>query len=370
MESNNIKILLVSNLPTKYFVDYAKELAKYVDLTVVIEKNMNLHKKKPFEFDYSQLGFKLFFLEGFKINSENYLSFKILNIIKNNIYKYIVFANPLTATGIIGELYCKKHKIPYICQSEGGFQGKGNGIKEKIKELVLKDAVFYLTGCPKENNYFLKYGATESQLKRYNFTSHYSRDIDSSLLDDGEKKIIKKSLLIKEELIILCVAQFIHRKGIDTLLKACHDLPNNVGIYIIGGTPTKEYISLIDKLKLSNVHFIERIEQEKLANYYRVSDIFVLLTRKDIWGLVINEAMAHGLPVITTTAAQSGIVLIKDNENGFLVSPEDSEAANSKILFLLNNPEIRIAMGKNNLKKIKDWTLENMAKQIAGYLTE
>lgn len=127
----------------------------------------------------------------------------------------------------------------------------------------------------------------------------------------ANKLFIKKELNITEDIVILFSGQFIPRKGIDILLKGSTNLPENVGVYIVGGKPCLEYLSLVDELQLKNIHFIDFKTPIELSNYYQAADIYVLPTREDIWGLVINEAMAYGLPVITTTNCLSGTELIE-----------------------------------------------------------
>ena len=70
---------------------------------------------------------------------------------------------------------------------------------------------------------------------------------------------------------VLSVGQFIHRKGFDILLKAI-EADENVGVYIVGGTPTKEYVSLCENRGLNNVHFVEFCKnfknfKKKLKNF-------------------------------------------------------------------------------------------------------
>lgn len=69
------------------------------------------------------------------------------------------------------------------------------------------------------------------------------------------------------------------------LLNAAVCLPQNIGIYIIGGEPTKEYTELIKKYNLETVHFLKFMKKEQLKDYYMASDLFVLPTREDIWGV-------------------------------------------------------------------------------------
>ena len=173
---------------------------------------------------------------------------------------------------------------------------------------------------------------------------------------------MKTDLNIKEEKVILSVGQFIHRKGFDLLLKASANLPKEYGVYIVGGEPTKEYLELQEKYNLSNVHFISFKSKEELNKYYLSGDLFVFPTREDIWGLVINEAMASGLPVITTDKCIAGLELIENDENGFIVPVDNVQAMAEKINIVLSSEDILTKMSRNSLKKMKDYTIEKMVQ--------
>lgn len=83
----------------------------------------------------------------------------------------------------------------------------------------------------------------------------------------------------------------------------------------------------------------------------------------DVWGLVINEAMACGLPVITADRCVAGMELIEDYKNGFIIEVDNKEMLSDKINQILNNKELINTMSRNNLMKIRKYTLENMAAE-------
>ena len=166
---------------------------------------------------------------------------------------------------------------------------------------------------------------------------------------------------ISEEIIILYSGQFIYRKGIDILLKSCKELPPNCGVYIVGGKPTDEYLHIIKDYNLKNIHFVGFKKPSELEIYYEVADIYILPTREDIWGLVINEAMAYGLPVITTNKCLAGTELIENENNGFIVPVEDIGILSEKINILVKNEVLRNKIRVNNIQKIQTYTIENMA---------
>ena len=159
---------------------------------------------------------------------------------------------------------------------------------------------------------------------------------------------------------ILSIGQFIHRKGFDILLQAAKQLPEDVKIHIVGGQPTQEYQELCRELGLTNICFDGFMKKQTLIRYYQASDLFVLPTREDIWGLVINEAMAYGLPVITTDRCVAGLDLVENGVNGYIVPVADVDALADSIntLFTLDWTQ----MGERSLEKIRPYTIEAMAK--------
>jgi len=105
------------------------------------------------------------------------------------------------------------------------------------------------------------------------------------------------------------------------------------------------------------MHTLSHIDYPKIHEYYFSSDIFVLPTYDDPWGLVINEAMACGLPVITTTAAVASLDLVKDND--YVFKPKDTKALVDIIKKYIENPNLLSEHSKNSLKIIKDFSFEN-----------
>lgn len=364
-----MKILFIANIPSPYNVEYLNELGKLAEVTAVFEMGSATDRDNSWK-TLNVKNFSCIILNGIKFSAETALSLQVKKHIKKFRKEKIIIGNPTTPTGIIAILYCKKHKIPYILQSEGGFQGSGKGVKEKFKKYLMKDAILYLSGMKIENEYFLRYGATPRKIAHFPFTSFYASDIRQDIVSVEEKANYRKELGIYEEIVFISVGQFIYRKAFDILLKAYKGMPNNAGLYIIGGTPTEEYLKIVSNLNLKNVHFLNFMDKKTLKKYYCASDIFVLPTREDTWGLVVNEAMACGLPVITTDRCIAGISLINDGENGYIVPVNNVSALQEKMELLANNNELKMSMSKNNIEKISSYSYEEMAKAIYNALKE
>ena len=111
--------------------------------------------------------------------------------------------------------------------------------------------------------------------------------------------------------IVLGVGQFIPRKKFEDLISAVKMLDNKYELYILGGEPTKEYLDLVGDDK--NIHFISFVKPEEVDKYYQASDVFALTSQTDVWGLVLNEAVGQGLPVISSDNCIAGLSMIDGN---------------------------------------------------------
>lgn len=363
-----MKILIFSNLPSPYFVEYLNELGKHADVLAVFERRKASNRDKSWE-SVNAINFQYCYLKGIKFGTEASLSFSAKKYIKNNRDRIIIFANPTTPTGILGIRYCIKHKIPYCLQSEGGFAKVDNSFKTKLKKYLFKDASLFLTGMKPETDYFSAYGAPIEKIKQYPFASLSDKDLVNEPISLEDKKAFKKELNICFNKMILYVGSMIQRKGVDVLLKAFKDMPNDTCLFCVGGLPSKIHEDIITTENIKNVFFIEHSNLETLKKYYKVADVFVLPTRYDTWGLVINEAMSYGLPVITTKNCVAGLQLIEDGKNGYLVDSESTEQLKTAMRDLISKSDL-LEMGNRNIKKIKNHTYEKMAVTIFKHLKE
>lgn len=129
---------------------------------------------------------------------------------------------------------------------------------------------------------------------------------------------------------------------------------------------TDSYLNLKKSLGLTNVYFLGFKTKEQLAEYFKAADLFVLPTREDIWGLVINEAMAHGLPVVTTKRCVAGVEMIDDEK--CLVDVEDIVGLKDAMCRILDDDILSRQLAMENLEKIKNYSIEKMAEVHAKIL--
>ena len=160
----------------------------------------------------------------------------------------------------------------------------------------------------------------------------------------------------------MAAGRFIQLKKYDVLIKAWKDMPDNCVLYIIGGGEEKEsYERLIKESGVKNIVLMDFMLPEKLSEYFCAADMFVHPSSTETWGLVINEAMAKGCPVISTDRCVAATELIKDGKNGFLTKVGDVGQLRKKMCEVLFDDLLREKMMNNAVKTIEPFTYENLA---------
>jgi glycosyltransferase involved in cell wall biosynthesis len=356
-----VKLLFVSNIPSPYRIDFYNELGKYTDLTVIFEAktakgirfNWNIHEIK---------NFKALFLKEGEIR-ENRIDWRIIKYLNVKKYDHIILTNYSYLTEMFALVILKLMKVPYFLEIDGGLIRKESNYKKKLKHLLISNAKGYFSPSKYADEYLKYYGVSEEKIFRYPFTSLKKEDILLKTLDKGAKTKLRESLNLKGDKIVLSIGRFIPLKGFDILLSSSRFLSENIEVLIIGGEPTEDFLRMKNKLELTNVNFLGFKTKNELKKYYLAADLFVLPTREDIWGLVVNEALSYGLPVITTDKCVAGLELVENNRNGFIIPVNNSEKLAEKITEIFKDDLKLEHMSYESLKKIKLYTIENMVKR-------
>lgn len=359
------KILFITNIPAPYRIDFYNELGKYVDLTVLFEAKGASDQGIKFNWNYDKIeNFKAIFLSDGDIR-EKKVDWSIFQYLKRGVYDEIVVTNYAYFTEMAAIIYLKAMHISYYMETDGGIIREENILKRFYKRFLVRGAKGYFSPSKSSDEYLEFYGAKADRIHRYPFTSLKEENILEHPVEKEEKEVLRNKLSIKEKYVILGVGQFIHRKGWDILLKAADGINVDCGIYIVGGKAGREYKKLADKLK-TPVHFLDFMGKSELAEYYKAADLFVLPTREDIWGLVINEAMAYGLPVVTTDKCVAGLELIRNNYCGCIIPTENIEKL-KEACENISSMDMK-KMSKEIRTVIMQYTIENMVKMHVDLL--
>jgi rhamnosyl/mannosyltransferase len=150
------------------------------------------------------------------------------------------------------------------------------------------------------------------------------------------------------ETTLLFVGRHRYYKGVDDLIRALPGL--NARLLIGGGGPMRmAWENLTDELGLGNrVQFLGNVPDADLPGLYASADIFVLPAnaRAEAFGKVLLEAMASGLPCVTTELGTGTSFVVQDGTTGLVVPPRSPEQLREALNFLIAHPEKRLSMGE------------------------
>ncbi len=187
---------------------------------------------------------------------------------------------------------------------------------------------------------------------------------------------LRQKLNIGDAFVILYLGRIIERKGLDVLIKAFSMIEQERGdayLVICGdGDFRGSCESIVKEMQIKHVIFSGLIQEEEKASFYKTADVFVLPSRivaeeeiAEGWGLVINEAMSMGKPVITTDAVGAAEDLVRNGINGYVVKNGEIEELYLALRKMVEDPRLRKTMGENSRTIFEEFN--DFGKMFKGF---
>ena len=365
------KIILITSNIAPYRLRWCEELSKHFDVTIYYTKDREKDYNDEF-LKHDSSTCHIVKMKNYYDNGLDPLCFDVIDIIQNNKEAFIIFDGYGPKTNLLGLLYCRLKGIDNYVNVDGyPTERKKSAVKEFIKKLVIKNLCrgFFCSG-EATKQHLIHYGADANRIVVHNFSSiTEDRIIDAPLVKE-EKRIIREELGINtDKQIVLGVGRFVPLKRFEDLIKAVLICNSECELYLLGGKPTEKYLELSKNSR--NIHYLDFVLPEEVDKYYKAADLFVLPSETDVWGLVINEAMAQGLPVIVSDSPVGGHSLV--DGNGFIFETYNVDELSKDIDLCLEDKN-NFEMSKRSLEIIHDYTIEGMVERqlqtIRNYFTE
>jgi 1,2-diacylglycerol 3-alpha-glucosyltransferase len=271
-------------------------------------------------------------------------------------------------------VWARSRSVPFLLWSESNLYElrRGHALVEFLKsEFIARCDAFVVPG-----QWSREYLAARKIGDDSIFTAPNA--IDNDLFTSAAAVARQNSAATRRELNLperyfLFVGRLVREKGVFELLAAYaqlnESLRRQVGLVLVGDGACRDQLrEQSAAISPGTVHFAGFAHRERLPTYYALADILVLPTYTDTWGLVVNEAMACGLPVILSRAAGCGPDLVKENWNGLLVPPRDVRALGSAMTRMALNPGIRSTMSAHSSELVSHFSPRAWSVSIARAL--
>lgn len=272
----------------------------------------------------------------------------------------------------MGFLYCKIFKKKFILWNSTTLLSAGSieGIRGRLKKIIIRGADKYIAYGTKAKEYLEYFGAEGDKI--YIGTNTVDMEYFRSRVEEYRNKdgFLKEREQFPKYL-LLHVGQLIKRKGVLQILKALECLKDSeIGLLVVGSGPEESNLRDFSKeKKLKNVFFEGFHQQDELPKYYALADVFVLSSFEEVWGLVINEALASGLYVLSSKYAGASYDLIKEGWNGEVFNPNNIE----EIVKLINQVKDKIEDIRKKLENIsqhacREFSIERSAREFINVI--
>ena len=271
---------------------------------------------------------------------------------------FIICGSIVFTSGAIGVRWAIKNNKKIILFDDAKHsEYRRNIIVNYIKKYLTKQADAYLVPSTDYDSEYLKWGISKEKLL-YGLNC-----IDNSFFSSKTRRLTRKSKTI------ICVARLVPIKNLQSLVhawKTVEEQNNEYHLLIIGEGPEFNNLTqLIKKLELSKIKLLGYQDRRVIARLLAQSEAFILPSFLEGWGLVVNEAMAAGLPILVSIHINSAHTLLSNNVNGFSFDPYLQQKISDVILqfIALSNKE-KTCMSRNALSRVHKLSYQFLGDEL------
>jgi len=243
--------------------------------------------------------------------------------------------------------WCRARRVPYVLLVESHDVGPKPGWRRRVKETVVppivKRAASVLVTGSLARESMLAQGADPERVRVFANTVdvvRYGERADE--LAPRRDELRAGFGLSPEDVAVLTVARLAPEKGIDVLLRAVARA--GLAAVVVGEGPERARLEQLARELEVRATFTAR-PWEAVVEAYVAADVFALLSAREPWGVVVNEAAACGLPLVLSDRVGAARDLLRDGENGVLVPAGGVDPAAEAFRRLAADPELRARMG-------------------------
>jgi glycosyltransferase involved in cell wall biosynthesis len=384
------KLAILNTHPIQYFAPLYRRLAQEpdIDLTVYFCSRQGAEEYadpgfgERIKWDRSLLeGYQHKFLKNWRADDQvsgfwSLINLDIVSELRQHRYDALIVNGHNHATYLLAMIAAKTlgTAVMMRCETHLGLQ------RSTFKRFVRKPLMSFLYNrvCDLclpigtlNKEFYLFHGVDRNRM----FTVPYA--VDNEYFTSAARQYAKPEL--REELgvpqdkpIILFASKLLSRKRPMDLLLAFHRLHeqgvNAVLLFVGSGERELELKNYVREHQLSDVHFLGFRNQSELPKFYSMADVFVFPSENEPWGLVLNEVMCAGLPIVASREIGAVPDLVHHGVNGFTYNAGDIDQLSSALNQLLEAPEKRKLMAKESRTIIGQWNYEYCVSGIVQAL--
>lgn len=365
-----LKVVYWNNIPAPYIVDRFNALVRRGNVDFEAWFNDRREPDRSWAVDESTWEFSYRFLPTVSIGRHR-LHVPVM-LLGKEMPDFLVslYAQPSFIMGWMASRLRKRH-IAFWAQVTHDSWVSRRRWKEALKAIMFRRIDAALGSGEDSRKFAIKYGTSPDRalvLQHSIDVEHFRR----GALDAAKRRKDVRAQLGLEGVTFIYVGRLWSGKGLVNLLDAFCEVQGAIGqtsLLLIGDGPQEEELKRrVEHSRLRNVVFAGFKDKEALPEFYAAADIFVFPTLGDPYGLVVDEALASGLPVISTDAAGEIRQRIDDGVNGYIVSAGYAAELVKPMLRLAADAEALEAMRRRCRSQIRARTPEQWAAEFEAII--
>ena len=360
----NNKVLIFHNIASSYYKNCLFNALYEQYKNILVVQLAESREIRSWKMDFSDLHYPYKVL--FKTNLESIgvvpMSISVLKVLNKENPDIIYVGGYSYSAYWVAVIWGKVFRKVIISEiNSNEVDRKRKYLKELVKKSFVRMSDVVVTYGAKSKEYLKLLGVNENKIViKPNVTGddYFNKD----------KRFLPSTLNHKNNILYVC--RLSKEKNIDTLIKAFHMAYRNISsnkfaLVIVGDGPEEEYLKeLVKNLKLENVKFIGFVGKEDISSYYVDSKVFVLPSKSEPWGLVVNEAMMCGLPVVVSSHCGCSLDLV--DGNGYVFKPNNTNSLSSILESYMRNDNDISAQRELSLSIISQYTPDIAASKLVG----
>ena len=267
--------------------------------------------------------------------------------------------------------WCGLKEVPYVLVVESHDEGPRPGWRRTVKGAVVPPVVqraagVLVTGTLARDS-MIERGAAPERVHLFANTVDVEDFAMRAEWLQGRREALRRELgAHASDVAVLCVARLGPEKRLDVLVRAvaAADEPNLVLVLAGDGPERQELVQLAGELGV-RLALLGDVDWGRIVELYVAADVFALLSERETWAVVVNEAAACGLPLVLSDRVGAAHDLLRDGENGTLVPAGDVDTAARALRELAHDPKLRRAQGARSRELARDW---GYGPSVEGFL--
>jgi glycosyltransferase involved in cell wall biosynthesis len=366
------RVVFLTDIPTPYIIEVMRELSLRVDLVCLFCAE---RASRGMNWDFgSRLGFSHFVIGGATVkrqadSTDFHISPRIFGRLLRSRPDAII-SGGFSIPTLYAYLYCKLSGAKLLIYSDGtsASESKLGWLQRVARTLLVPRVSGFIAKSAPAADRFEELGAKGRVVLAPHTTNL------APLLDVGASR----NWLESGELRLLSVGRLISRKGIRHLIGALASMRpvgRAVSLTIVGSGPEEvELKALVQSLGVPRVRFAGFAQQDELPAYYAAADVFVFPTLDDPYGIVLLEAAASGLALVSSKHAGATQDFVRNSESGLVFDPLDEHALAETIAELADSPQLVGDLGRAayNIARLRtpDRTADKYASAVRKVVAE